>query len=567
MKKSLGIILTLVIIVLSCAIGIGVNAEESRLMFSEDGKLKIVIFSDCQDDYKPSGYMTTFMDKVVKYEKPDLAIFLGDNIVEDTVEDFIAGITPVVETVTSHNVPFAYVYGNHDDEYGVSKEEQYEIYKSLGNCLTYDADPSLTGFGTCNIPVFSSDGSDIAFNLWLFDSNTYINSAHSRYDNVHSDQLEWFTKTNSELESQVGHKVNSIAFQHIPTREIKELLEPDPDSTIYYKGTQQTIKKKDGVEGYLGKNPSPSSQNSGELDTLIQSKSVLALVNGHDHINTIKGNYNGIDLIEAPGMSFRSFGDDHCRGCMIIEIDEKDTSSYTSRTLAYNEYAMGAIAGKQKAETDRKYVTSTEFISDINTALGDTSEAAKTKLESSGYTVIDKNLNEGTNGKFVYMGYKTSTDYKDAITDIRFYSHLSNTFKNNTYLNINGTQCYYQKVGVDLNADAGGTYIYAFYTRNAAAGRAVTAIDFASSYSSADRVCTKMLSATARVELNEAVSASDRDKIYCVLTSAESTDNNPYCGHFCHAEEGFQKQIWSVINRVLKYFKIWHHCKCGDLHW
>lgn len=564
MKKIISIMLTLVTLLSLTVFTGAVDSKDGKLSFSENGKFKIIVFSDCQDDVYPSGYMTTYMDKVVKFEKPDLAIFLGDNIVEDTKEDFIAGITPVVETVSKNGVPFAYVYGNHDDEYGVSKEEQYEIYKSLGNCLTYDADPSITGFGTCNLPIYSSDGSGIAFNLWLFDSNTYIDEAHSKYDGVREDQIEWYKATNAALNEQAGKTVNSMVFQHIPVREINNLLESDPDSTVYYKGKQQTKKPKEGVEGYFGKIPAPSSKNYGEFEALKEAGNTLAIVNGHDHINTIKGNYQGIDIVEAPGMSYRSFGDDHARGCLIIEIDENDTSKYTSRPFLYNEYAIGAIAGNQKAKTDGKHIVSKNFISDVSSAAAKTPEEAKSKLTEKGFTVIDKNLNDGVGGDYVYMGYKTSTDYKDAITDIRFYSHKSKTFETGTYLKVNDTDCYYKRVGDDLNSGVGGTYIYIFYSRNASAGKAITAIDFANSYKSSDRVCTKMLSSTARVELNEAVTDNGREKIYCILTSADSYSD---CSHMCHSNNSFISGLWKIVNAINKLFHIDQHCKCGIKHW
>lgn len=40
-----------------------------------------------------------------------------------------------MEPVTSQNIPFAIVYGNHDDEGKVSKQFQMAVYKSMPGCL------------------------------------------------------------------------------------------------------------------------------------------------------------------------------------------------------------------------------------------------------------------------------------------------------------------------------------------------------------------------------------------------------------------------------------------------
>ena len=61
--------------------------------------------------------------------------------------------------------------------------------------------------------------------------------------------------------------------------------------------------------------------------------------------------------------------------------------------------------------------TTTQFLSELQMAQASTPEAAKKMLTDAGYKVIDKNLNP--DGKqAVYLGYKTSTNVEDAITDI-----------------------------------------------------------------------------------------------------------------------------------------------------
>ena len=59
----------------------------------------------------------------------------------------------------------------------------------------------------------------------------------------------------------------------------------------------------------------------------------------------------------------------------------------------------------------------TEFLSELQMAQASTADEAKKMLTDAGYKVIDKNFNNG-GGDAVYIGYKTSTNVEDAITDI-----------------------------------------------------------------------------------------------------------------------------------------------------
>ena len=63
------------------------------------------------------------------------------------------------------------------------------------------------------------------------------------------------------------------------------------------------------------------------------------------------------------------------------------------------------------------------YISDVMVGMGETAEQARQALIDAGYTVLDNNLNEGAGSvfkteKFVYLGYKTTADPNEAITDL-----------------------------------------------------------------------------------------------------------------------------------------------------
>ncbi|MBR4554680.1 MAG: hypothetical protein IKO27_03705 [Ruminococcus sp.] len=70
------------------------------------------------------------------------------------------------------------------------------------------------------------------------------------------------------------------------------------------------------------------------------------------------------------------------------------------------------------------------YISEVYLSYGDTDEKAKKWLEDNGYEILDQNLNEDAEGgvswlglaskkRSVYLGYKTTDDPDEAITDMR----------------------------------------------------------------------------------------------------------------------------------------------------
>lgn len=123
----------------------------------------------------------------------------------------------------------------------------------------------------------------------------------------------------------------------------------------------------------------------------------------------------------------------------------------------------------------------TDFISEIKYAIHDKQARAYDYL--SGYTIIKKELNSNENKsgeRWVYMGYKTSTDVSKAITDIMIVSgqsylsgHLETDNGGNNYVTFTGdSRKWYrcpsqgQDGSADLNAENGGDYLALYYTRD-----------------------------------------------------------------------------------------------------
>ena len=148
-KRLLSVLFAVAIVfTLVCSVYTPVaSAADTTLRFGQDGKFKILVFADCQDDDSPYQKMIELIEDALDNEKPDVVVFTGDNVVVSSESKFKTGAQKIIQPLIDRDIPYAYTFGNLDDEYGVSKEYMHSVYSSLGTCLTYDADPSLNGFG------------------------------------------------------------------------------------------------------------------------------------------------------------------------------------------------------------------------------------------------------------------------------------------------------------------------------------------------------------------------------------------------------------------------------------
>lgn len=330
MKAFLAVLLMLAFVFTAASPAYAVSETvETQLSFNSDGKFKIMQFADCQDSIMPRQAMIKLMGKALDAEKPDLVVFTGDNITGGGNPGQILtslAIKAVLAPVVARGIPFAVVFGNHDAESGVSKEDQLKMYQKYDNCLAIDPEPGLYGCATYNLPIKSADGTKDAFNLWLMDSNEY-DRVNGGYDWVHRDQLDWYKAKSAELAGANGGLVPSLMFQHIPVPEIYEVLKEVPADT---QGAKTRFGKTWAFElnpamaqGILGEWPCPPDTNGGQFQAVAERGDVLGIVTGHDHVNDFIGTYNSVDFIQSPGIGFQTYGNEN-RGFRVIILDENE---------------------------------------------------------------------------------------------------------------------------------------------------------------------------------------------------------------------------------------------------
>lgn len=368
MKKILALILALITVFSLAAISTSATAEaesevKDALAFNEDGKFKILQIADIQDRiiFRPltKMFITDLLDK----ENPDLVVLTGDNIapgcpkfkwyIEKNIDNFM-------KIFEEKKVPVAIVYGNHDEENCLNKEEQWAIYEKYDCFVGVGDSEELTGYGTYYLPVMSSDGKEQKFNLWFFDSQMYnTENDLGGYGCVAKDQIDWYIKTEKALtEANGGKVIPSFAFQHIILPEVFDVLykisETDGETgevtELEVKGDylkEQTIVKDNityalpmeyvNEDTFLNETCCPPEYSNGQADALVDYGKVLGIAVGHDHKNSFVIPYRGLDIVQTPTASFGSYGDIN-RGARVIILDEKDLSDYETDVIFFRDY-------------------------------------------------------------------------------------------------------------------------------------------------------------------------------------------------------------------------------------
>ncbi len=266
--------------------------------------MKILLIADVHN--KPHGSKNTLLKikKAIDADSADLIVFLGDIVHGPAVyADYEKYLRQVLDL--TGDIPFATVFGNHDDECETSKKEILDIMMKYPNCLTKGQNYCLNIMGEC---------------LLFIDSGSYYLGSGSFYDTVKKEQIEFAA-------NQIKGK-SAILFQHIIFPDITQALEEldhaekgaVPDDGKYYRFKEGII-----YSGKLGEKPCPPDINTGELDSL--KANLKCAVFGHDHKNTFELMLKGIKIIQCGGSGNNSY-DKRCRSSVKL-LDTKTLETKT----------------------------------------------------------------------------------------------------------------------------------------------------------------------------------------------------------------------------------------------
>lgn len=264
--------------------------------------MKILLIADVHNKTNGSKKTLSKIKKAIDASGCDLIVFLGDTVHGPATPENYGFYLKQVLDLTG-NIPFATVFGNHDDECDTSKEEILSVLQSYDNCLTQPGDY-----------VVEMKGEILAF----VDSGSYYNGEGSYYDTVKEEQI------NALIEKIKGKK--AILFQHIIVPDIMDIIDEFRHwvkGAVWDGGKFYRFKNDVKFKGRLGERPCPPDINTGELERL--APHLKAMCFGHDHKNTFELCLKGVKLIQCGGSGSNSY-DKLCRSTVkILDTETLDT--------------------------------------------------------------------------------------------------------------------------------------------------------------------------------------------------------------------------------------------------
>ncbi|RDX54151.1 Metallo-dependent phosphatase [Lentinus brumalis] len=331
------------------------------LHFSRDGRFKVMQVADlhysvsvgsCRDTVispctASDNLTNTLLGHVLDIEKPDMVVFTGDQLNgQGYTWDGRSVLAKFAKAVTERGIPWAAIFGNHDDEDGMTREAQIKYMQGLPYSLVEEGPKDVHGVGNYVLKVKSADPSKThLLTLYFLDSGSYYTGVWdwwgifhpTEYDYLRQNQIDWFLQESSSIDAierpfipdgakdlggiwarQNGQvvpgerrlaKPNALMFFHIPMQESYSAADVNPATGLPLDVGQHDLeesgaaKKQDGFfhKGLL--QALESDHRAGGRAT-----EVKVVANGHCHVTENCRRVKGVWLCFGGGGSYSGYG-------------------------------------------------------------------------------------------------------------------------------------------------------------------------------------------------------------------------------------------------------------------
>ncbi|KAJ3759333.1 Metallo-dependent phosphatase-like protein [Lentinula raphanica] len=344
------------------------------LHFSRDGKFKIMQIADlhysvsvgsCQDmregtklnelctspDGPGSDNLTnTLLGRMLDVEKPDLVVFTGDQLNgQDSSWDPKSVLAKFAKEVWRRGIPWAAVFGNHDSETGMGREEQMKLMESMPYSLAQRGPHDLHGVGNYVLKVRSADPSMThLLTLYFLDSGSYSKGFYNfwgmftptAYDWIRQDQIDWFLRESASInmierpftpdgakdlasinwrrqtdqltpQTRRLAKPNAMMFFHIPLPEAYSTPDKNPRTKrpldVGLSGLELNGNA-EGSDGFFAKALLNATESNHVNAAESSKQEVKVVANGHCHITENCRRVKGVWMCFGGGGSYSGYG-------------------------------------------------------------------------------------------------------------------------------------------------------------------------------------------------------------------------------------------------------------------
>ncbi len=307
-------------------------SPKNILKFRPDGHFRILMVSDIHGGV---GYDETrtvaALKALLEAAKPDLVLLGGDiagpGVIHiETAPQLREMLDGLCAPMERRGIPWAHVYGNHDDNFGLSNAAQQPVYEAFPHCVSHAGPADVPGVGNYALPILDAAGETPLFCVYGLDSHQGMaengwpvpegtvfldNRGPTRGGEapISPAQIQWYRQTSQALEAFAGRKVPGLMYFHIPL--------PEHALVARYPELCQ-------MEGHNDETVSCSRINSGLFAACLERGDVKAIFCGHDHENDFSGVYCGIRLGFDGFLSYHACHREDIRGGRIFDISAAD---------------------------------------------------------------------------------------------------------------------------------------------------------------------------------------------------------------------------------------------------
>ncbi|MDP4144742.1 MAG: metallophosphoesterase family protein [Bacillota bacterium] len=313
-------ILSIILFILLSIIVIKISHKNTPVMgkpqlkFNSNGTFKIVQFADIQDGADTDARTIALMNKILDYEKPDLVVLTGDNVdyrCKSATEVKIA-IYNISKPMEKRHIPWAIVFGNHDEDHGqMNEEEMMKLYMSYPYNISQMGSKEADSVGNYNLLIMDNKGNKPIFNIYMLNSGKNAPDNIGGEDWIKFNQIQWYRDTSTELKKKFHKTIPALMFFHIPLPEFKQVW------------------KSGNAVGEKNEEESTPKLNSGLFTSLVEMGDVKGVFVGHDHINDYVGELYGIKLGFSRNVGYGTYGkEDFSRGARVFLINKSNTDKF-----------------------------------------------------------------------------------------------------------------------------------------------------------------------------------------------------------------------------------------------
>ncbi|MCR5031843.1 MAG: metallophosphoesterase family protein [Lachnospiraceae bacterium] len=276
-----------------------------KLRIGPTGRFKIMQLTDIhyQDGNDVDEKSVELIRRLIREETPDLIVITGDIVYGSHNLEHVA---PAFAPVSKSGIPWTFLFGNHDTEYGAPAEQLHPLICKQDGCLASHDPSSGAGMGNHVLDIENAQGK-LQLRLILLDSGSYCSLFPGKeYDYVKPEQIRWYRSMIREMKG-ICPSARALTFLHIPLCEYE---------TAWEKGNPQGAKNEEICCSLL---------NSGLFTAMLEEGGTAGVFAGHDHINDFYGDLYGIRLGYGRATGYNTYSKEgYLHGARLFEIGEED---------------------------------------------------------------------------------------------------------------------------------------------------------------------------------------------------------------------------------------------------